>query len=294
MALKEKISALHSSQQLSHAYLLERADLAFAIWMAQLVYCHSAEPCGECRECRRIAERNHPDVHIIEPDGQAIKIDQIRELKKEAAMKSVEGGRKVYIIAGADKLNVQAANALLKFIEEPIQDSLVILTAEKRDVLLPTILSRVQVFRNQEINTIEVAAQAKGIKLKNMAILCEVAKSLEELEEIEASADKIVELIRETFNYNVALALLSVQTEWVEQVTDKKLQLLSINLIQSFIKAAWNQKKRQPHNWGDSVKDYTLTEIIEMQKAADELQSGFYSNQHYLLGMEQFFLSVSK
>lgn len=294
MALKEKISALHLNQQLSHAYLLEKADVNVAVWMAQLVYCHSNNACGECRSCRRIGERNHPDVHIIEPDGQAIKIDQIRELKREAAMKSVEGGRKVYIIAGADKLNVQAANALLKFIEEPIQDSLVILTADKRDVLLPTILSRVQVFRNQETSTLEAAAKAKGIELDHLGILCEIAKSTEELEEIGPSADKIVELVKDTFNYNSALALLSVQTEWAETITDKKLQLLSINLIQSFVKAAWNQKKRQAHNWGDSVKQYSLTEIIEMQKAADELRSGFYSNQHYLLGMEKFFLSVSK
>lgn len=292
MDLKNQLIELHKKQKLVHAYLIEGGNLDFAKWMSQLVFCKEQRGCGECSSCRRIHHRNHPDVHFLEPNGQFIKIDQVRELKKEAAYKGVEGNRQVFVIVGAEKLNVQAANALLKFIEEPSQDSMIILLSESKESLLPTILSRVQILRYRETHSLEVIARSKGLKQEHLAILAESVNSLSELEVLGELGNEMVELIRSTFELNPSMALLSVQTSWAETFKDKPSQLLSIRIMQSYIKAAWQEKKKQPHVWGSAVKGYSFTDIIELDREVDKLKSGFYSNQHYLLGLEHFFLSI--
>jgi DNA polymerase-3 subunit delta' len=97
--------------------------------------------------CRKIDDGNHPDVRIIEPDGQFIKIDQIRTLQKDIGYKPYEGKRKIYILDHAEALRPEAANALLKTLEEPSSDSLMILVTANVYALLPTVISRCQLVR---------------------------------------------------------------------------------------------------------------------------------------------------
>src|SRR5690606_26432044 len=101
-------------------------------------------PCETCRNCKRIVSGNHPNIRYIEPDGQNIKIDQIRELLAEMTMKGFEEGRKIYVLTHADKLNNASANTLLKFLEEPDGDVTAILMTEQIQSILPTIRSRCQ------------------------------------------------------------------------------------------------------------------------------------------------------
>jgi DNA polymerase-3 subunit delta' len=151
---------------LSHAYIFSgpvgtgRSEMALAL--AKAVYCtvQTIDACGECLECRKVAHRNHPDLHIIEPDGASIKIEQIRELQKEFAYRATASGTKIYILYHADKMTVQAANSLLKFLEEPTSKVIAILITENGHALLPTIQSRAQwisftpVPRDEMINTL--------------------------------------------------------------------------------------------------------------------------------------------
>ncbi len=105
----------------------------------------SAEPCGECRSCAWAAAGTHPDLYRCapEPDSKVIKVDQIRALSQRAALTSA-GTRQVFLVDPADRMNVNAANALLKTLEEPGSGTMLVLIAENRSRLPATIISRCQ------------------------------------------------------------------------------------------------------------------------------------------------------
>jgi DNA polymerase-3 subunit delta' len=135
---------------LSHAYIFSgpvgtgRSEMALAL--AKAVYCKVLvdDACGECLDCRKVEHGNHPDLHIVQPDGASIKIEQIRELQKEFSYRATASGTKIYIVHQAEKMTVQAANSLLKFLEEPTSKVIAILITENGNALLPTIQSRAQ------------------------------------------------------------------------------------------------------------------------------------------------------
>ncbi len=112
----------------------------------QALFCtaEGEDACGECLECRKVLHGNHPDLHQISPDGATIKIDQIRDLQRIFSYRSESGNPKAYIIEHADKMTVQAANSLLKFLEEPPSPAVAILLSDNGRALLPTIQSRSQ------------------------------------------------------------------------------------------------------------------------------------------------------
>ena len=132
----------------AHAYLFEGIEgcgkKKTAIAFIEALFCGQNEGCGHCSSCRRIALLQHPDLHLVEPDGTFIKIDQIRELQKELSFRPYEAPRKACIIDGVDKLNPAAGNALLKTLEEPPGNALIILVTAHVGAVLPTILSRCQ------------------------------------------------------------------------------------------------------------------------------------------------------
>jgi DNA polymerase-3 subunit delta' len=103
--------------------------------------------CGRCRACRRIQAEQHPDVLHLRPSGNMIRIAVIRDLIQRLAMKPYENGKRVVIIADAHAMNPEAGNALLKVLEEPPPDTLLILTAGQIADLLPTVASRCQQIR---------------------------------------------------------------------------------------------------------------------------------------------------
>lgn len=160
------LAAALKSGQLHHAYLFGGPEgvgkeLA-ARTLAQAANCERADgdACGECGPCRRIAGRNHADVLIVLPEAEQvargwagradldgvpsrdIKIGQIRRLQERLAFKALEARRKVALILQAEAMNVQAQNALLKTLEEPPQDTTLVLVSAAPNALLPTIRSR--------------------------------------------------------------------------------------------------------------------------------------------------------
>ncbi len=115
---------------------------------AQLVLCTSAGDgaCGTCAGCRRVAKGNHPDCIVIgDDDDTTIKIEEARELIRRVGLASFEAGAQVAVIREADRLTEQAANALLKTLEEPSPDTYFLLTTATPDRLPPTVRSRCQV-----------------------------------------------------------------------------------------------------------------------------------------------------
>ncbi len=147
-------------QRLHHAYLFAGPDgvgkrLA-AQGLAEALLCEhpldDGDACTQCKACRRVAEQQHPDLHVLErqdrPDGKGlerqIKIDQVRALQRALSFKSFEGGRRVVLLLEAEAMNPATANALLKTLEEPGDDTFFVLVSHAPNRLLPTILSRCQ------------------------------------------------------------------------------------------------------------------------------------------------------
>ncbi|MBA9087586.1 DNA polymerase-3 subunit delta' [Fontibacillus solani] len=147
---KELLQRSLSRNQISHAYIFSgppgSGQKEVALAFAKAIFCTSEgnDACGECLECRKIEHGNHPDLHLIAPDGASIKIDQIRDLQRIFSYRSKNGNPKVYIIDEADKMTVQAANSLLKFLEEPPSPAVAILLSDNGRAMLPTIQSRAQ------------------------------------------------------------------------------------------------------------------------------------------------------
>jgi DNA polymerase-3 subunit delta' len=162
---KKEIKVLQSaivSGEIAHAYLfygpegLGKKSVAFAF--AQALFCkekpeEGVEACGHCSNCRRVEGGNFPDFHYLFPTihekkkKKEIIIGDIRTLIGRLSYRPYEGGRKVVIVDNTDQLQVQAANAFLKTLEEPPPDTIIILVASNRRKLLPTIISRCQEVR---------------------------------------------------------------------------------------------------------------------------------------------------
>ena len=148
-------------QRLPHACLLigreHTGKTAFARHLAQALLCEHPsslhEPCGQCPSCHLFAQDAHPDFYLLTPEQpetgettarklQQIKIDAIRAILEPLQQTSVRGGRRVVCISPAESMNVQAANALLKMLEEPPEAVVFILVSHNADRVLPTIRSR--------------------------------------------------------------------------------------------------------------------------------------------------------
>ncbi|SDC54429.1 MULTISPECIES: DNA polymerase III subunit delta' [unclassified Candidatus Frackibacter] len=150
------------NERISHAYLFtgkEGVGKEFvAFQFAKAINCKELEldACDECISCRKFNNGNHPDIIKISPDGSSIKIDQIRNLQQQISYKPYESEWKIYIIEEAEKMNLQAANSLLRTLEEPPSYAIIILLAPKEELLLPTITSRCQIVKFRSLTVDEI------------------------------------------------------------------------------------------------------------------------------------------
>ena len=149
-----------------------------ALELAKALNCEKkkADACGECESCRAINKGNFPDVMVIAPEKSVIKIDQMRLVKQLAYLKPMRGKRRVFVVIEAEKMNEEAANSLLKILEEPPFFSHIILIAHNLYVILPTIKSRCQVLNflpisKEDIEKILVEKGYEGEKAKIISLL---------------------------------------------------------------------------------------------------------------------------
>ncbi|MDW7774196.1 MAG: DNA polymerase III subunit delta' [Desulfobulbaceae bacterium] len=138
--------------RLAHAYLFIGPDgvgkVTAAKAMTAVLFCRQGEiaaPCGSCPGCMQYASGNHPDFLHIVPQGAVIKIDQVRELKKALAFSPLESDYRIILLEDVHTMRREAANSLLKLLEEPPAGNILLLTADESEPLLPTITSRCQV-----------------------------------------------------------------------------------------------------------------------------------------------------
>lgn len=231
--------------RVSHAYLLQgergTGKEAIATLIAKGLFCtgkKGVEPCQECSNCRRIASRNHPDIHWIEPEGQSIKIEQVKNLQKEFTYSGMESNQKVYIIKDADTLTVNAANRILKFLEEPSRQTTAIMLTENSQSIIPTIRSRCQVidFRPLDPKAFQKRLAAEGVPESNAVLLSGLTNNLDEalrLNEDErfAEARKIMVQLIEIYATKPEDVYLFIHNHWVTHFKDRKEQEQGLDLL---------------------------------------------------------------
>jgi len=141
---------LESSSKLAHAYLFGGQQglgkLMLAMHFGHYLLCSSKQndqPCLSCRDCELFSAGSHPDLRLIQPeDSNEIKIEQVRNTIEFITQTSQRGGYKVVIFRPAESMNTNSANALLKVLEEPAQNTLIILVSHQPALLMATIRSR--------------------------------------------------------------------------------------------------------------------------------------------------------
>lgn len=167
-----------------HAYLFTGPDqigkTTLAHTFAAALNCTGpTPPCGQCRACTLIARNAHPDLTVVEAEtaGGSLKIDQVRALQQTLALHPFEARYRVAILLNFHLANPAAANALLKTLEEPSPDVVLLLTATSADLLLPTIVSRCQPLhlRPLPIQTVRAALE------QHFAAAPEAAQTLAQL-----------------------------------------------------------------------------------------------------------------
>jgi DNA polymerase-3 subunit delta' len=156
--------------KVSHAYLFTGppnvGKSTLALNLAQALNCEGEDrPCGQCGSCRKAMAGIHPDIRRVDLHYQALlrdetsgqqkelRIDTVRSITQEVGLKPFEGKRKVFVFEDAENMTIQAANSMLKTLEEPPPYVVLILTASDPRLLLPTIVSRCQVFALRAVAT---------------------------------------------------------------------------------------------------------------------------------------------
>lgn len=231
--------------RISHAYLLQggrgTGKEALALLLAKTLFCQEklgVEPCQTCNMCKRIESRNHPDVHWLEPDGRSIKIDQVQHLQKEFTYSGLESNQKVYIVTHADTLTVNAANRILKFLEEPSQQTTAIMLTENIHSIIPTVRSRCQIIDLQPLNTKAFQERLLDLNMtrSNATLISALTNDINEAiafneDEWFAQARKVMLQLIDRYVTNSADTILFMHQYWLPHFKDLNQQELGLDLL---------------------------------------------------------------
>lgn len=172
--------------RLAHAYLFsgDFASYEIAIFLSQSLFCQEKVgvlPCQHCRTCRLIKAGEFSDVTLLAPQGNIIKTETVRELVKNFSQSGFESSKQVFIIRDAEKMHANAANSLLKVIEEPQSDIHIFLLTNQEEAVLPTIKSRTQIIGfPKNLPALERMLEEEGLLKSEASLLARLVSSQEE------------------------------------------------------------------------------------------------------------------
>lgn len=173
------------ANRVPHAFLFRGPDgvgkRLFAQSVAAAINCRErigTMACGNCPSCRKFRSQNHPDFMVVRPVKGVIKIEQIRQLAKELSYPPFESATRIVVLEDVHTMRREAANSLLKLLEEPPPDNLLILTAESSQEILATLTSRCQVVPFSQLSTGDTAAilVAHGIESEAALLLARLSE----------------------------------------------------------------------------------------------------------------------
>lgn len=205
---------------LSHAYLFELNDNVYAYEMI-MSFVKKVLSNGDENISKRIDDGNYSELKHIFPDGQLIKKEQLEELQKAFSTMSLENDKRFYIIHDAEKLNVAAANSLLKFLEEPSDGIIAILLTNNINLMLKTIVSRCQILtfsKNKVEDYIKFNQITSDITLHKLFFT--IWKNKDELNEYHKNfVKKVIEFIN--YYEKNKLKTIVYENRFFEEINDK-------------------------------------------------------------------------
>lgn len=186
----ERFVHILKQKQLNHAYLFSGffGSMEMALFLSKSLFCTEKQgvlPCESCRNCKLIDQEEFPDVTIIRPINQIIKTERIRELVGQFSQSGIENQRQVFIIEQAEKMHVNAANSLLKVIEDPQSEIYIFFLTSDEEKMLPTIRSRTQIFHfKKQLEHLTVRLEQEGLVKKKARLLAMFCQSQQEVEQL--------------------------------------------------------------------------------------------------------------
>ncbi|HFI0420914.1 TPA: DNA polymerase III subunit delta' [Streptococcus suis] len=182
----QRFLTILEQNRLAHAYLFsgDFASYDMAIFLSQSLFCLEKVgvlPCQNCRTCRLIEAGEFSDVTLLAPQGNIIKTETVRELVKNFSQSGFESSKQVFIIRDAEKMHANAANSLLKVIEEPQSDIHIFLLTNQEEAVLPTIKSRTQMMAfPKNLPALERMLEEKGLLKTEASLLARLVSSQDE------------------------------------------------------------------------------------------------------------------
>lgn len=299
------------SGTLPHAYLFcgmgGIGKRLIALKLAETLQCNSPEsrPCGRCAGCRKVKEGNHPDLIELQPDGKFIKIEQIRGLQKRLGLKPFEGRATICIIDGAEKMNPAAANALLKTLEEPPQDTYLILLTENIRQVISTVISRCRRLNFNPLSANDVSSiltKDKGIAEKDALAAAgmsegSIGKAIELLECFDAKErEEIFELVIDFKNVDDVFSISEKLTkkDGAIKLTDF-IDMLKFFLRDLMVFKSGIKKERLLNIASDEIikkgaGSFSLAALIEIFETVAKTETAIMMNVNKRLAVENMLL----
>ncbi|WP_370295122.1 DNA polymerase III subunit delta' [Rossellomorea marisflavi] len=301
--------------RVAHAYLFEgekgTRKKEMSLLFAKALLCErkvDGLACGECSNCKRIDNGNHPDLHLLEPDGLSIKKEQIKALQEEFSKTGVESKKKVYIIVHSDKMTANAANSLLKFLEEPLADTTAILVTENVHRILPTILSRCQVVSFKPLPKEQLVKQLleEGIEPQFASLAANLTNHYEEAVELcrnewFAQARIIVLKLYEVLQKSPFQAMVKVQEDFVQHFKEKDQVDRALDLLLLIYKDLLHIQlgkveqlvyPDQKENWKSNALHVSTNRLSTNMTAILEAKRKLNANMNSQLLVEQLMLKL--
>lgn len=208
--IKQELQEAVKNNTISHSYLFSGENgvgkKLFAKEFAKMILCLGDNKyCNKCSSCIKFDSENNPDFVVLQPDGNSIKIEQIREMQENIYIKPIVSEKKVFIIDDSDRMTEAAQNSLLKTLEEPPEYIIIILVASNENKLLNTIKSRCLKIGFNNINKTELMQYISNEKIMenpsdnllamsngSIGKLIKINQNLEEYSEIENNTNSLI------------------------------------------------------------------------------------------------------
>lgn len=285
--IKQELLDVVRSGNVSHSYMFVGEEglgkCLFALDFAKLILCMSENKpeCNDCESCVKFLSQNHPDFIKVEPDGNSIKIAQMREMQENIYQKPIVSSKKVFIINNAEKMTQEAQNSLLKTLEEPPSYIVIILIVSNENLLLNTIKSRCLKLNFQNIGKAEILKYLEANNLKqeftdNMVNLCN--GSIGKLEEIRQN----IELYRNT--ENIIINILNTRYDSViDVIKDSELLYKSKEKITNML------EYMEVIAYTYIQKNISYTEVINI---IENTRNKLYTNCNYDMCIDELLIKI--
>lgn len=259
------------NNKISHAYLIDGNSnehaFDFVMSLVKVILCKyhytNFDKCGSCNLCNRIDSGNYPEVKIISSDSLVIKKEQLLELQSDFSKISVEGDYRIYIIKDCDKMNKQASNSLLKFLEEPEEGIIAILLTNNINKVLKTIVSRCQLItlaKDRHFNS--------DSTLKNFAYsFCSSQEEIDNFLEDQSKKDMIEAIIKFILYYeeNGLDIMIYLKKMWYNNFLTRDDNIMAVFLMVLFYFDVFKYKY--------SLNDYFFCDYLDELKNVSNANS---------------------